>query len=86
MARSRQALRRLDRLMNVKPVRYDRELVARVLDLRFADRDRKVSVRYLALDEPVGFFVLEEQHRIRIVDRRVQQALDVGRKGRSDDL
>ena len=45
-----------------------------------------MSVRHFALDQAIRFLVLEKQHRIRIVDRGVEQTFDVGRERRRHDL
>src|SRR5439155_11531215 len=55
------------------------------MNARLADRDRLQVVRHLFLDA-VQRAVLEEEDRIVVVDRRPEEAPDVGRSRREDDL
>ena len=64
----------------------DRDVVALPVDARLADRDRVALVGHLALDPPVQVLVLEEEHRVRVLDRGDDQAFRVGRRRRADAL
>ena len=51
-----------------------------------AERNRIVTVGHLAFDQPIRFLVLQEEHRVGIVDGGVEQTLDVVGKRRRDDF
>jgi hypothetical protein len=78
-------LGRLQRLVH-EPADGDHGHVgALAQDARLAERDLLDLLRHLAL-ERVQEPVLEEDDRVRVVDRRQQQAADVLGRGRVDDL
>ena len=64
----------------------DRRVVARAVHPRAAELDGLAALGHLALEPAVQVLVLEVEHRVRIVQRRQQQALGVGRRGRARDL
>ena len=64
---------------------HDRDVVARVLDAGNAQRDRVLTLRHLAHQRVVQL-VLDEDDRVVVADRGLQQALGVGRRGGHHDL
>ena len=65
--------------------RDDRHVLARALHVGDAERDQELAVGHLALHRVVHL-VLDEDDRVVVADRRLQQALRVGRRRRQDDL
>ena len=56
------------------------------MDARLADRDRVALVGHFPFDSAIEVLVLEEEDGVRILDRRDEQALGVGRRGGADAL
>src|SRR5262249_15511093 len=74
------------RVVDADAVRDDADVPPRSIQARPADRDRLVR-RWLRLAvAPVALLMLEEQHRIVVPDRALEQALRVARGGRHDHL
>ena len=74
-----------ERLMDEPPGRDHRHVRALAMDARPAERDRLDLVRYVALHR-VQRAVLEEDDRVRVVDRGPEQAAHVLGRGGEDDL
>ena len=61
-----------------QPVGDDRQVRPLPVDLRPVERDGVVLVRHLALEEPVGLLVLQEEDGVRVADGALEGALGVG--------
>src|SRR5437660_1718127 len=68
---TRQRIRRLDRLMHRRAISDDGERRAGAGNARYAKRDERVPPRQWLADRAIEPFVLEEDDRIRIADRRL---------------
>ena len=79
-------LRRLGRRVHHRPPGDDRHVVAFAVEARLADRDGVALFGHLALDAAVQVLVLEEEHGVRVLDGRDEQALRVLRRRRADAL
>ena len=71
--------------MNHPGGRDDGRVAAGALDVGRSERHQRVGLRHLARDA-VESAVLEDQHRIGVADRGLEQAAGVGRRGRDADL
>ena len=78
------ALGRGDRLVHHPRHRHDGDVGARAHDGRPADRDDVVGRRLRSL-HAVEQPVLDEDDRVRVLDRGAQQPVGVGRRRRHDD-
>jgi hypothetical protein len=78
-------LRGRERLVHEPARRNDRDVFAFAMNARLAERDRLELVGYLLLQAVEGA-VLEEDHWVVVVDRRPEQAANVARSRREDDL
>src|SRR3954469_7197659 len=86
-AASGEGVRRLQRLMHHRAVGDDRDVVAGPLDRRGADRDELLWIlRDVLLDPAIQRLVLEEQARVVVADRGLQQPLRVRRERGAHDL
>jgi hypothetical protein len=81
-----QSRRRLETHVQHQPVRDHGEVVSLALDVRLADRNDERLVGHVSLDQPVRPLVLQEQDRVRIVDRRAEHPGRVVRRRRNDHL
>ena len=78
--------RRLERRVDHRAVGDDRQVVARAPDRALPMRHDVVLVRQVVLDPAVEVLVLEEEHRVVVADRRLEQALGVVGGRRLDHL
>ena len=67
-----------------RPVRHDRQVAAGAPDGGLPDRDDAVALGEDLLRPPVEELVLEEEDRVVVADRRLEEAAGVG-GGRGDD-
>ena len=83
-----QPVGRVERRVHHRPVSNNRKVAAFATDCRLADRDYVVVRRYFLFDLRIAVqeLVLEEQHRIFVANRSLDQALRVVGGRRLDHL
>src|SRR5579859_2215914 len=82
----RHPLRRLQRVVRHQAPRKAAELGALTAHDRRSDGQDVIAVGHLLRDEPVHLLVLEEQHRVGVANRRLQQAVRIGGHARHHHL